>query len=269
LRLLSLAGLPKSIPNLPSWVPNWSFSPLRSPLARDSQDLAYNSLGNQSKHKPEFRFNIPEQTLYVRGGFIDSIVQHDIGRWTPSERNSNSESEVDKAFKALISKLESAIHEAQKHPSNEKSILNDILWKTLTANLDDQGRKAPESYAQIFAAYKAYLDRDLPPSTPDPKAAARPAPFQPFVKAATRICLARKFCVTQKGYIGLIPAEAQAGDSMAVFRGEDVPFVVRRAGETGNEKWVLVGDAFVYGFMYGRGLEDELLDGRMEEIMLV
>lgn len=57
----------------------------------------------------------------------------------------------------------------------------------------------------------------------------------------------------------------QEGDSVAVFRREDVPFVVSRAA--GNDAWRLVGDAYAHGIMYG-GAEDELGSG-MDDIALV
>jgi hypothetical protein len=44
---------------------------------------------------------------------------------------------------------------------------------------------------------------------------------------------------------------------------------VHRADRTGKDKWILVRDAFVYGFMCRRRLKDELLEGKMEEVVLV
>lgn len=98
LRLASFDGIPKSILNLPSWTPNWSCSPSRIPLARGDQGSPYNAL--RSSHKPAFRFNIPEKTLYAHGGFIDAIDQHDTGSWTP-DNDENSEFEEDRALKEL------------------------------------------------------------------------------------------------------------------------------------------------------------------------
>jgi hypothetical protein len=39
----------------------------------------------------------------------------------------------------------------------------------------------------------------------------------------------RGFCVTARGYAGLVPETAQVGDSMAVIMDAQTPFVIRKA----------------------------------------
>ena len=83
-------------------------------------------------------------------------------------------------------------------------------------------------------------------------------------KATARICRDRKLGMTRKGRIAQIPLEAQADDSIAVFYGEDVPFVIRKAQ---NGVWRLIGDAYVHGVMYGRAEEE--WDSVMDDIARV
>lgn len=63
----------------------------------------------------------------------------------------------------------------------------------------------------------------------------------------------RRFFVTKGGYWGLGPATIQGGDVCAILLGADVPFVLRPTAEEGTFK--LVGQAYVYGVMYGELLK--------------
>ncbi|KAL2158239.1 hypothetical protein VTH06DRAFT_4559 [Thermothelomyces fergusii] len=69
------------------------------------------------------------------------------------------------------------------------------------------------------------------------------------MQASTTV-LGRGFATTRTGYIGLVSPMAQIGDLVVVIMGATVPYVVRKA-EGG---YLLVGDAFVHGLMYGEAL---------------
>ena len=80
-------------------------------------------------------------------------------------------------------------------------------------------------------------------------------------------CLHRRLCVTQKGFVGLVPEESEVGDGVVVFFGGTTPYVVRRweasRAPTEEERGVVseeenlyefVGEAFVHGFMHGEAI---------------
>lgn len=52
-----------------------------------------------------------------------------------------------------------------------------------------------------------------------------------------------RLCITKRGLLALIPAEAQIGDPIALFRGATFPYILRKAKEESN--YVLVGEAFI------------------------
>lgn len=63
----------------------------------------------------------------------------------------------------------------------------------------------------------------------------------------------RVMFVTEKGYLGLGPARTEVADKVSLIAGAHVPFVLRE----GASGWILVGEAYVHGIMYGeacRGL---------------
>jgi hypothetical protein len=87
----------------------------------------------------------------------------------------------------------------------------------------------------------------------------------------------RVFCVTEKGYLGLVPYKARENDLIVVLFGGHTPFVLRErelpsSAETGR-RWQLIGECYVHGFMDGEALDDGLYeDGtnvNSEEFVLV
>ncbi|KAG2412953.1 hypothetical protein HFD88_010512 [Aspergillus terreus] len=71
-----------------------------------------------------------------------------------------------------------------------------------------------------------------------------------FQMQARTTCLERSFAITTNGRIALVPRMAAAGDVVALFYGATVPYLVRPA----KGGFVLLGDAYVGGVMYGEAV---------------
>ena len=65
----------------------------------------------------------------------------------------------------------------------------------------------------------------------------------------------RKFLVTEQGHCGVGPRECKTGDTVSLLHGSSVPFILRQIESHGTDRYVLIGDAYVHGVMYGEGLE--------------
>ncbi|EON69072.1 hypothetical protein W97_08385 [Coniosporium apollinis CBS 100218] len=61
----------------------------------------------------------------------------------------------------------------------------------------------------------------------------------------------RRLCITKRGLLALIPAEAQIGDPIAVFKGASFPYVLRKSKEESNH--ILIGEAFIPSWVGGIG----------------
>ena len=83
-------------------------------------------------------------------------------------------------------------------------------------------------------------------------------------------CYGRKFAVTERRYMALVPHCTETGDRIAIILGAPVPFVVRESGDVLGKGDILerklvdfrqvvnlVGDAYVHGIMEGEALESE------------
>jgi hypothetical protein len=61
----------------------------------------------------------------------------------------------------------------------------------------------------------------------------------------------RRFCVLADGMMGLVPDMARVDDVICVLLGCPHPMVFRKKGEG----WVVLGEAYVNGFMYGEAVD--------------
>jgi hypothetical protein len=66
----------------------------------------------------------------------------------------------------------------------------------------------------------------------------------------------RRFCVTEKRFIGMVPRVARPGDLVCLLFGSPVPMILRRCPS--NDKYQLVGEAYGHGIMAGEGMNCEI-----------
>jgi hypothetical protein len=74
-----------------------------------------------------------------------------------------------------------------------------------------------------------------------------------FGLLAGSTCAVRQLAVTKTGYLASVLPETRIGDRICVFLGAQYPHVVRRTKE--RNEYLLVGDAYVHGFMDGYAFE--------------
>jgi hypothetical protein len=102
------------------------------------------------------------------------------------------------------------------------------------------------------------------------KKVRKPVQVLEDMRVALRAALhMRRFAVTRRGYFALIPRGAREGDEVVVFEKCCVPFLIRRAQESGvdGEVFELVGETYVYGIMKGEAME--VLDLPLKDVTLV
>jgi hypothetical protein len=97
-----------------------------------------------------------------------------------------------------------------------------------------------------------------------------------FTMAFRVVSMNRRFAVTDKGYIGWVPANAQKGDVVALFPGGNVPYVLRPVSQpdsaqnsmssaTRNRRYEFLGDAYIHGIMHGEAWNE----ADLEDVTLV
>ena len=73
-----------------------------------------------------------------------------------------------------------------------------------------------------------------------------------YAAAVASTILGRTFFVTRQGFIGLGPYGMRPGDEISVMLGSDIPFLVRKKGESLNgPEYELLGECYLHGIMFG------------------
>ncbi|RGP65400.1 heterokaryon incompatibility [Fusarium sporotrichioides] len=68
-----------------------------------------------------------------------------------------------------------------------------------------------------------------------------------YATLAYTYCFSRCFMITSTGNIGIGPSDIQVGDSATVILGSNVPYVLRRNGAL----WSFIGESYIEGYMNG------------------
>ena len=114
----------------------------------------------------------------------------------------------------------------------------EAFWRTLIADRESNWEGPPTAESDFGGRFEAWKR-----GSPDE------AYIRPYSDAAILRCLDRSFFITKKGYLGLGPVRAIAGDVVCVLRGGNVPFVLRQSNDQAS--YSLIGEAYVHGIMDG------------------
>jgi hypothetical protein len=204
------------------------------------------------------RFDEDPDTLIVRGALVDVVVQIGKDFSLSSERPQGVPDDIH-FISEYMSDIAAIILSMDSYPTGED--LLDVEWRTLICNLTkDKNEPDEEEFRHAYIATRTWNRIMVETSKPHAVASSdfweifRRA--QPFITSITYKLKGRRFCVTRKGYIGLVPIETKTGDEIAVFDGATVPFVLRQA-EKGDGAFYLIGECYVHGIMKGEALGKE------------
>ncbi|KAK7746220.1 hypothetical protein SLS62_009436 [Diatrype stigma] len=278
LRVLMSHTEKKRLKHLPSWVPDWTYSPRKYEGERLQRIPLYNASDGL---KPSVRF------AGDRFLGLDGVLCGDITAVEDIMEFSNSA----KCHRAFQSWHERAMQDPglRSRYGTEDARL-DAYWRTLcmdtVQHLLDQAadaqvggeaedNAAPSAREKTYIRAPAdYVDRckaqwmgerghsaaaavDEAPDPGDTTGYNRVTVDYAIVSAT----MARRFFVTSTGYMGLGPSSTAVGDCVYVLIGGCTPFVLRSAGESevpsvGRRSCHrLVGDCYVHGLMDGEAME--------------
>ncbi|KAG4443877.1 hypothetical protein IFR05_000643 [Cadophora sp. M221] len=152
--------------------------------------------------------------------------------------------------------------------------------KSISNTLNDAGDRIVHSWRKYKCSNRHGLNCQIPNCLTIPKCAGQ----YPFIAEAKVVGSHRTLFTTKTGYIGLGPVLLQSRDVIVVFDGAETPFVLRKVeddtsdfgvsnlspdGERATiERWQLVGDCYVHGFMDNEVLRPDF-DGKNRMFWLV
>lgn len=222
--------------DIPSWVPPWSLRLIWMPFPGDENAAAGS----------EGAFNIAHSNgiLKVRGIKFDTVVAH-------------TQTLIGDDFRLPWAGIENIQRLLDEHRNILSRRYGDI-WKAATISFTGGIIDRHLLESNDSAHYPAFWDylwatsRTAAATAHDHTEGAAGGYFADIMSKASHVSRHRKFLVTAgKGYVGLGPRGMREGDICCVLFGAGVPYVLRRVGEGEDGLHVLVGEAYVLGWMRG------------------
>jgi hypothetical protein len=253
--LLYRAGISSQPDRFPSWIPDWTSSPYPKTITSWRTERAFCASGT----KAECACVSPtsDSVLLIDGCVVDKIVK--LGKCT---------SEIEDALDYIADVLK-MIESLKSYPTGEN--IDELKWKIAIGDAKEPpwGDWAGNNFRAAFHALTEYLELREGQSEERFTTKYSPAEIterlshlheQLWLFLFTAIDFSERFqpavvCVTEGGYVGLVPGSACKGDTIAVLYGGAVPFCLRRSDE--GSMYHLLGECFIHGIMHGEALAFE------------
>ena len=226
--------------DLPTWIPDWTAKV--DQLKADLHDYLRRNLhvyNTSCSTQPDIRWPDITTTLGVKGLLFDEIA-------TLAEPDPNPHAITDSYIAYLKTLFNSTGRQSQLYIGGGD--FSHAFWRLIIMDMilvysDDSVRGWPQR--STLEDYRKYTDTLSP------------------AKKSNQLLLMLpgfRFFITKMGYIGLGPENMRIGDTVHVFQGGSVPFVLRQATqqtvfsrrETGYQ---YVGNCYVQGIMDGEALQ--------------
>lgn len=241
-----------SVPNLPSWVPDWSTPTTASTLL----DNPWSACGFISANAAY----LGDKVLRVSGIQIDEITFiRDLFDFAPYKDKSALLKQI---WKCCPGK--DRIHS----PYDQNQSMLDAYCRTFTrdcffetwypAGHSMSGNKK-EPFDQLKGALLKIwsMDEELT----ELHNLAKDPLIEKFIRASY-CCLETCFFCTKDGYIGLAPPDIELGDIISVILGCDYPVILRKDPSSTTEpdgtRWKVVGACYTNGLMSGEAIHGSL-----------
>lgn len=213
---------------------------------------------------------IPDSVVAVAPPKEDIVAHHLINDWMKlildlPPQDHTQQSTIEQLLRTLIANSDMEIGESGSMQSPETSFRSFILFEMAHAFMDAQKKNTiPEAFWRTQEAFTtlAPIFKDLLPSKEEvgeeaihltsrasPEVSSEKLPSMTEYRERFWIMSSQRRLVrTRRGCLALAPASCQVGDEVAFLLGAKAPFILRGTAE---DKWELLGEAYVHGFMQG------------------
>jgi hypothetical protein len=209
---------------LPSWVPDWRHSiprlPFQGARASRKEKVAqfFAASGTAFEGLTSQCFVAEGATLHIQGIFVDSVDK----LWDPI----TNDNMLSGARGWSIPDID------ETYP-----VTGETMWETCYRTVVADASQIPDPL--IREPSRGKDDNSLYTIASVAELSKNPTMFKTI--------LTRRLARTRKGFIGLVPAEAQIGDGLYLLKDGEVIYTLRDDGEHHR----FVGESYVHGIMYG------------------
>lgn len=248
-KLLAMAGIiPGVATSFPSWLPDWTASRLWVGVlcAEDPAIRVYSAGGEGNELK--MRVTTNQNKLEMPGQFFDVIVT--VGTSCAEHPNAVYPADLVRVVINRLNEAEALVGKLPAYPTGEP--VETAFWTTMISDSREFNTRGSKAFANEYGRAKEVLqmllyDDDAGPSVIEEKyTTARDYVQRMFVAYDPM-----RFCITEKGYMGLCPNGTRAGDVCYILHGMQTPYIMRRTAGHDSEQLRLVGQCYIHGIMDG------------------
>ncbi|KAK0108095.1 hypothetical protein ONS95_002916 [Cadophora gregata] len=267
--LLSLSQPQGRDEDMPSWAPDWRAEWILTPSGQLPWDSAFKAFSLATESIDLSTLTVSEEIspnqLRLRGYAID--VLEEVGKtWTPPYLEGYSgESSLPLISAYLTDITNFCTKSEEKIAKCQKSIyVNDsdrVLARKRVPVADQEeygtgfirraGLDADTGYDHVTQHCDIVMRGNSAEITPE-QAQHFTHPLRASYSNMMNWQRDRRPYLSEKGYVGLAPLHALAGDVIVLFEKAKFPYVLR---DNGNGTYIFVGEAYVHGIMYGEYVE--------------
>ena len=248
-------GWIRKVEGLPSWVPDWSIVG-REFLGDRARSSNYRASGNiyqsrnlqPSNEKLAVEAFLVDEAQHMGAVYMRPEVDPETGYFHPNT-----------TFEEWFREARRMVHLISKEPYHNGQPLVEAYWRTLIGDIPIalQGssaykRPAPAEFGEHYQfIYKHMLDPSPLVSHVVPEVEVLQATR--WLTSAQACCGSRRFCISRRNYMALVPQNTMPGDIIAIIAGGQTPFIIRRhrVDAEGNQTYLLVGECYAHGMMDG------------------
>ncbi|KUJ18513.1 HET-domain-containing protein [Mollisia scopiformis] len=279
--------------SLPTWVPDWSTSFRAKPfLHLESSKSLFRACGNTT-HRASFSSG---DKLVAKGILIDKIKMVGLPfvpnkkatRVTPLQRAYRAFDRMSSGMELLRIQMtlflchlhgwEDVVQSLSSYPTGES--VNNAFARTLIAGASIVAEfRNPTARVVVEDAYnyfKYLLTQSISNMQPanmgdvnikwqewDDAVVSASKQYMSFLEEAA---WGRVFFITERGYMGLGPMSAFAGDEVAVLCGGKTPYILSRDANQKSSNFRLIGEVYIHGLMKGEAFQE---NKELREIVLI
>ncbi|KAK0704302.1 heterokaryon incompatibility protein-domain-containing protein [Lasiosphaeris hirsuta] len=268
--LLYSSTISKSLPGLPSWVPDWSAELVLPAAYKDAGEPFFcaGRSGPTAPASPDSSLSVEDDMVLVATGVLLDRV-HETGKcWLePSSGAEDFEPTLAEYQNVLgfCNEVQSFCKSARrKHSSVSNPIaggLDKAVWLTATGGLGlvqslDEDIFGPDVDGQPFLGFlydkliEVARDRTGMGMKKKGRRRVEGVSHEPILLDAMYKQVGRRCFVTPKGYFGLGPLTMKPGDEVVILHGLSSPIILR-PGQGTQPAYTYVGEAYCHGFMHG------------------
>ncbi|KAH7135000.1 heterokaryon incompatibility protein-domain-containing protein [Dendryphion nanum] len=243
--VLSLCRARDVCQDLPSWVPDWSGAN-RKPWAQSPFEKFFNA-SRTLHHALGAKESVDYTQIILEGYFVDQIeeVGHAFSMGIEDKFDYDS---ADGLFKDV----DRFLQDNDRYTLGEKE---EAMWRipvsdTEVSDLVGQCKRAGKS-SHMKEGYKILRKQIAEEATVEDLESGR-------ISHASYLCQMERMydcrpISSKTGFVGIGPMLAKSGDTIVIFKGAGVPYILRQ--EATKASWTLVGEAHIYGIMDGEFME--------------